>query len=645
LIRYWLGGLLLVLLLLMLSSAVLAQEVLVKDQSLVIEENGRPVGVKLSRLWRTDTGYKYIIDLNYQLVLPGGGTDQTTKHLELFVDKSYYAKSFNILSNHNRSITQTDGLFQNNQMKLTTTAAGQANSTVFQVEEPVYFRGSLFDFLGAAGQLKAGETFQMNIFDPETQIFTEDSFTVAQGEYKYQGKTIALLSVTRADSPEPSAFINLKGECFWEYDSRLKLVLRKIDSLEFPELQLRLGQQGMIPGKAKVSYPLRSISSQIRLALTHLKPDQYPLEDNRQKISERKTTGNRSDLLLAIHRDDRDFTGKITLPVKKKELAPYLAGSSTDFIAPGLTEVKKITGEILGDESDGWRTAQKLVNWVSAYIHPAVLPKTLKTGEILAQKAGDSEEYAILFAALARSAGLPVRIAAGMRFQDGIWVGYTWNEVWLGEWVAVDPSQNQVAPDALLLKLAHGDTIAGVQKMKAGFTGNLEVDLMDVQIPEPETAEMHTVKTGVYGLTYVNTDYQCQIKAPEGWKLVETVEQDMPVLVAQPVANKDITGVLTMFCIPEETTLEQYLELHFPGLQVDIAQYQLIKQQSVVAETVLSPAGNFTFANNDMKFRQQNWLATYGNRGYLLVCLTPEAEWAGFENDFNTLRNQFAIKE
>jgi hypothetical protein len=641
--RYWLGGLLL-LLAFVLSGTAFAQEVLLKDQSFVIEENGRPVGLKLNRLWRTDTGYQYIIDLNYQSVLPDGALVQTTKHLELQVDKTYYARSFNILTNYNGLITQNDGLFRDNQLTLTTISPdGQVKSTVYQLEDPVYFAGSLFDFLGANGQLKSGETFQMNIFNPDSLAFGEVSFNVEKGNYKYKNNSTASLAIIHADSPEPAAFVSGKGECYWENDPVLKVDFRKVSPAEFPEFKLRLAEYGVIPGKAKVPYPLRSQSSQIRLTLVNLKPGDYPLEDNRQKVSGRKTTGNRNELILAITRDDRDFTGKVTLPVKLKELAPYLAGSATDFIAPALPGVKKLAVEILGGEADGWRATQKLVNWVSAFIHPAVLPKTLKAGEIITQKAGSPAEYAVLFASIARSAGLPVRLASGMRFQDGIWVGYTWNEVWLGEWVAVDPSQNQVAPDAMLVKLTSGDSIPAIQKMRAAFTGNLGIDLMDVEIPEPEAAEINTMKTGVYGLTYWNAEYRCQIKAPEGWKLIETTEGGLPVLVAQPAANKDITGILTIFEIPEGATLEQYLQLHFPELQVDMAQYQLLTQQSVMGETKLIPAGGFNFNNNDLKFRQQNWLAASGNRGYLLVCLTPEEEWDHFENDFKILREQFTM--
>lgn len=636
----------LLLLSLIFPGAAFAQNILVKDQSLVIEENRRPVGIKLNRLWRTDTGYRYIIDLYYQKIQPDGAPVQTAKHMELDVDASYFARSLNVLTNENGSITQIQGQFQDNQLELiTTTPDNQVKSTVYQLEDPVYFNGSLYDCLGAGGRLKMGETFRMNVFDLQMAAFGEELFTVEKREYKFKNKTIDTLAVLKAGNPEPVAFIEGKGDLYWEFDPFLQMSFRKIEPSEYLDLKSRLASFGMIPGKTRVNYPLRSAASEIRLVMDQLKPDNYSLEDNRQTVTGRKTTGNRNELLLFIARDERDFTGKITLPVKRKELAPYLAGSVTDFIAPVLPEVKKLSGEILENETDGWAAARKLVEWVAAYIHPGVPPKTLKTGEILAQQTGTPMENAILFAALARSAGLPARIVSGMRFKDGIWFATTWNEVWLGEWVAVDASQNQTAPDSLLVKLIHSDNIAVIQKMNAALTGNLSIELLDVLIPEPAPDELATMKTGVYGLTYWNAEYLCQIKAPEGWKLIETTEAGMPVLIAHPLNNYDISGILTIFEIPEGTTLKEALRLHFQNLQVDVSQYLLIQQQSVMAETTFLPAGNFSLQSDEFFFKYQNWLATSGNRGFLLVCITPDEEWVNFENDFQKLRDQFIIME
>lgn len=80
-----------------------------------------------------------------------------------------------------------------------------------------------------------------------------------------------------------------------------------------------------------------------------------------------------------------------------------------------------------------------------------------------------------MVAAISRAAGLPTRIALGERYQGNIWLGHLWNEVWLGEWVTVDPSHNQVSPDALLIKFVASDTIMGTQGVRTDLINKLKI--------------------------------------------------------------------------------------------------------------------------------------------------------------------------
>jgi len=54
--------------------------------------------------------------------------------------------------------------------------------------------------------------------------------------------------------------------------------------------------------------------------------------------------------------------------------------------------------------------------------------------------AGDCNEHAVLLAALGRAVGVPTRLVAGVVYVDGAFLYHAWCEVWLGEWVAVDPA-------------------------------------------------------------------------------------------------------------------------------------------------------------------------------------------------------------
>ncbi len=76
---------------------------------------------------------------------------------------------------------------------------------------------------------------------------------------------------------------------------------------------------------------------------------------------------------------------------------------------------------------------------------------------VLQHRQGVCFEYATLFAALARASGIPARYITGYVYSErfGAWLGHAWNEVYLGEWVPVDPTWFEVGTtDALHIESA-----------------------------------------------------------------------------------------------------------------------------------------------------------------------------------------------
>lgn len=71
------------------------------------------------------------------------------------------------------------------------------------------------------------------------------------------------------------------------------------------------------------------------------------------------------------------------------------------------------------------------------------------------EKKGDCTEHAALFVALARAAGLPARCVSGVVYLSGeeqaFWGYHAWAEVWIGRWVVVDATVNQVGVGARYL--------------------------------------------------------------------------------------------------------------------------------------------------------------------------------------------------
>jgi transglutaminase-like putative cysteine protease len=142
------------------------------------------------------------------------------------------------------------------------------------------------------------------------------------------------------------------------------------------------------------------------------------------------------------------------LPQTNPSLAEDVA--PTPFLQSAHPRIVTQMQQILGHERDALRATRSLLHWTYSTIEktPTVaLPTAL---EVLDSKRGDCNEHAVLFTALARAAGLPARIAAGVVYLDEAFYYHAWSEVWLGQWVAVDPTFQQFPADATHIKFVEG---------------------------------------------------------------------------------------------------------------------------------------------------------------------------------------------
>jgi transglutaminase-like putative cysteine protease len=126
-------------------------------------------------------------------------------------------------------------------------------------------------------------------------------------------------------------------------------------------------------------------------------------------------------------------------------------------------ELIKKAREIIGDEKDAKKIADKLCQWVYANVHTTYSARLTNALEVLENLEGDCTEHTILFVGLARAAGLPAREVAGLIYVDdsvGAPKGFyfhQWATVWVGKWIDVDPTFNQTQADVTHIKLAEGD--------------------------------------------------------------------------------------------------------------------------------------------------------------------------------------------
>ncbi|MCD4849101.1 MAG: transglutaminase-like domain-containing protein [Candidatus Aegiribacteria sp.] len=106
---------------------------------------------------------------------------------------------------------------------------------------------------------------------------------------------------------------------------------------------------------------------------------------------------------------------------------------------------------------DSWEAARRISSFVDGAVENSPTISLPSAVDVMENLRGDCNEHTILTVALARAAGLPARICAGIVYLDGSFGYHAWPVIWVGEWVKMDPTFGQYAADATHIILATGD--------------------------------------------------------------------------------------------------------------------------------------------------------------------------------------------
>ncbi len=136
--------------------------------------------------------------------------------------------------------------------------------------------------------------------------------------------------------------------------------------------------------------------------------------------------------------------------------------------------------EIVGSEKNAYRASSKIRAWIYANLRvQSDIGITRSGSDVLKSKVGVCRDYAILFAALARSAGIPCKVVSGLIYTDGAFYYHAWVECFTGQWVPFDATLSSDFVDATHLKLAEGD--ATTMFSLAKVIGSLNVEVVDIR--------------------------------------------------------------------------------------------------------------------------------------------------------------------
>jgi hypothetical protein len=208
----------------------------------------------------------------------------------------------------------------------------------------------------------------------------------------------------------------------------------------------------------------------LRFRLTGVDLSGFDLEGGRQSL--------RGDTLVVRRESWEAIDPSYDLPYKTMDLREFLEPEpliqSDD---PRIVEAADRYSERRPYISQNpRRVAERLSRAVHDLLAKEITISVPSAVQVLEARRGDCNEHTVLFVALSRALGLPARTAVGLVYLNGSFYYHAWPEVWLDEWVAVDPTFGQVPADAAHLRFVVGGLAQQVEI--ARLIGRLQIEVI-----------------------------------------------------------------------------------------------------------------------------------------------------------------------
>jgi transglutaminase-like putative cysteine protease len=207
--------------------------------------------------------------------------------------------------------------------------------------------------------------------------------------------------------------------------------------------------------------------------LVYLKARIYGIREDSKLDMDDGTRQRFREGVLEVLSPDLGKVSSYKIPFAGRGMGEFLEPSP--LIQSHNPKIVSLASEILSEETDSLAAARKIAIWVYKTLRKEPTVSVPSALDVLATKRGDCNEHSVLYAALARAAGIPTKIALGVVYLDGKFYYHAWNEIYSGEWIPVDATFGQMPADASHIKLIEGDIARGSEIM--GLVGKIKIEI------------------------------------------------------------------------------------------------------------------------------------------------------------------------
>lgn len=449
-----------------IQSSYAAGQLRPKEEWMGVYWGGDKVGYTVSTVKKKLEGYELFEQALMDLTVMGTPQRIDTQ-VTARVDDTFALRSFKFRLFSNLFTFKANGKVRGNELHLEIFSGDSVSRNVIPLKEIPCLSSSLKPLLLVQG-LAVGKRFSHTIFDPSTMSSTPIEIVV-EGKEKVvlRDKKIECYRIRSSfKGIAIKSWIDEEGSTIKE-ESPLGLMLLKETKAD------ALGENWSETTKDIIAASAISVDRAItqadpaylKVKLENINLKEFDLSQGRQRLQ-----GN----VLEIFKEKMSGLDTYHIPYRGS-LVEYL--NPTAFIQSTDKMIIKKAQEIMGDEKDALKAVNLIKGWVYRNIEKRPTLSIPSALDVLKMKVGDCNEHATLFVALCRSVGIPSKLCAGIVYNQGSFYYHAWSEVFVGRWISVDPTMNQLPADATHIKVVEGGLDKQLEIIK--LIGVLKLEVLD----------------------------------------------------------------------------------------------------------------------------------------------------------------------
>jgi hypothetical protein len=435
-------------------------DVIEDDAWMSIRQKSNPIGYAHRRLTPSKTGYRMEDTTHMRINTMGMVQDLYLKtRADLRSDLSMVSFDFSLRSN----VVDFEARGSVEGGELIVTMDGKTHR--IPLEDDIYLTGGVLDAAAGSG-LSVGESRTFSVFDPTTLGRRSVRVTAEAEEELHLGETSHKTTRLAVDfmGSRQTAWVDEEGRVLREEGLMGITMTRTSQEEALSEMRFSPSEDLTREAAVPVDTPIRDPVSLSRLTLEVTGIDDFlNMDGERQRLNGRR---------LTVAREPVPDPAEVGVP---DDFRVYL--SPTPFIEADDPAVEAVVEEVVSPQDAPLERVRKLTAWVYDNIEKRPVLSVPSAAATLRSRAGDCNEHAVLLAALARAAGIPTRIEAGLVLLDDRFFYHAWNAVYLDGWVTVDALLNQIPADVTHIRFVHGEPQQQVDLM--GVIGRVRLKVIE----------------------------------------------------------------------------------------------------------------------------------------------------------------------